>query len=82
MRFFFTMFSTSDPNASMNEENGLLRTDELVEFEKWRVQVQDFRKITDQLQRNLENIPLNPKPKDVNMEPVGLGSTRTSTDHA
>ena len=33
--------------APMNEENQLLLTDQLVEFEKWPVQIQDFRKFSD-----------------------------------
>ena len=53
----------------MNGGNRQLVTDGLVEFEKQPVEVIDFRKITDNFWRNLENITQigKEKPKDVNM---------------
>ena len=44
------------PLAATNEENWPLVSEELVEFEKWLVEAQDFRKLIDPFRRNLWNM--------------------------
>ena len=50
----------------MTGENRQLVIDEPVEFEKWLVEVQDFRRITDHFRGIYLKINIA-KPKDVNM---------------
>lgn len=71
--FLFLFRVSSESNQSAGRTGGYF-TDEPVEFEKYPVEVQDFRKITHRsFQRNLWNIPqiTREKSKDVNMKSVG-----------
>ena len=62
-------------------ENRQLVTDEPVEFEKSPIEVQDCKKIPDHSRGIYRIYPnsIKENPKDVNMEPVGLGNTRILT---
>ena len=54
----------------MNRENQPLVTDEMVELEKYRIKIQNFRKIIDHVRGNLRDVPQFNKekhPKNHNM---------------
>ena len=55
---------------TMNRENQPLVTDEMVELEKYRIKIQNFRKIIDHVRGNLRDVPQFNKekhPKNHNM---------------
>ena len=66
----------------MNGENRLLVLDELVEFERRPIEVQDFKKTTHRFRGNLWNEPQISKGnlEHHNIQPVGLGNNMNYFD--
>ena len=65
-------------------KNQQLVTDEPIEFEKQPVEVQDCRKNSEHFREIYSICPnlIKKKPKDVNMQLVGLANLRISTNYA